>query len=86
MAGSSLRPFLKWVNEKLAPARWLRISCDDDGGATWAKLVQEESELLKPDRTLLLMQHLKRVDGQPAYEGGPEGVTNWLIPLKLEAI
>jgi len=26
--------FLKWVNEKLAPARWLKISCADGRGAT----------------------------------------------------
>jgi hypothetical protein len=82
-------PFLKWVNEKLYSARWLRISClgpAGDRGCTWAELIHDESELSKPDRTLLLMQQLKHVDGQPAHEGGAEGVTNWVIPLKPEAI
>ena len=82
-------PFLKWVNEKLAFARWLRISClgpAGDRGSTWAELIRDENELSKPDRTLLLMQELKCVDGQPAYEGGAEGVTNWVIPLKSETI
>ncbi len=49
-------PFLKWVNEKLAPARWLRISCTSDRGSTWAKFIRDESELGKPDRTLLFLQ------------------------------
>jgi hypothetical protein len=84
-------PFLKWVNEDLAPARWLQVSCiGDDRGITWAQLIRDESELPKPDRTpflmLKFMQQLKRIDGQPAYEGGTEGISNWLIPLKPEAI
>ena len=77
-------PFLNWVNEELAPARWLQISGIKDGGATWAQLIQDESALHKPDRTLLLMQQLKRIDGTPAYEGGAEGVTNWLVELRPE--
>jgi len=75
-------PFLKWVNEKFAPARWLMVSSTSDRGATWAKLIRDKSELSEPDRTLLLMQQLKRLDGQPAYVGGTEGVTNWLVSLK----
>lgn len=74
-------PFLKWVNKKLASARWLRISCINDRGCTWAELIQSESKLSEPDRTLILMQNLKRLDDQPVYDGGPEGVTNWLIPF-----
>jgi len=75
-------PFLKWVNEKLAPARWLRVSSIGDGGSTWAELIRDESALLKPDRTLLLMQQLSRLDGQPVYSDGSEGVTNWMVSLK----
>lgn len=81
--------FLSWVNEKLAPARWLQISCIGSSGnrrCTWVQLIMDESELSKPDRTLHLMQQLKRVDGQPAYEGGAEGVMNWLVSLKPETI
>jgi len=79
-------PFLKWVNEKLAPARWLQISCTGNRGSTWAQLIRDESELSKPDRTLLLMQQLKRLDGQPAYDGDSEGGRNWLVSLKPETI
>lgn len=75
-------PFLKWVNEKLAPARWLQVSCTGDRGATWAQLIRNESELSEPDRTPLFMQQLKHIDGQPACDGGTEGVTNWLVSLK----
>lgn len=77
-------PFLKWVNEYLAPARWLRISSTGGRGITWAALIRNESELTEPDRTLLLSQQLKRLDGQPVYDGASEGVTNWLISLKPE--
>lgn len=78
-------PFLKWVNEKLAPARWLQVSCTGNRGSTWAQLILDESELSKPDRTLLFIQQLKRVDGQPVYDGGQEGITNWLVSLKPES-
>jgi len=77
-------PFLKWVNEKLAPARWLQISCTNDSGARWTKLIRDKSELLKPDRMLFFLQELKRIDGQPSFEGGQEDVTNWLVPLRPE--
>ena len=36
-------PFLKWVNEELASARWLQISGSSDGGITCAQLIQAES-------------------------------------------
>lgn len=78
-------PFLEWVNEELAPARWLQISCTVDRGARWERLIRDESELDKPDRMVPFLQQLKRVDGTPTFEGGPEDVTNWLIPLKPEA-
>ena len=77
-------PFLQWVNEELTPARWLQISGTKDVGATWAKLIRDENALDKPDRTLLLMQRLIRIDGTPAYEGGSECVRSWLIPLKSD--
>jgi hypothetical protein len=76
--------FLKWVNEKFASARWLRISCINDRGSTWAELIQSESKLSEQDRTLILMQNLKRLDDQPVDDGDPDGVTNWLIPLRPE--
>ena len=33
-------PFLRWVNEELAPARRLGLWRTEEGGATWAKLLQ----------------------------------------------
>jgi hypothetical protein len=75
--------FLDWVNKQLAPARWICLSRLGDGGSTWATLIRDESELQKQDPTLLFMQQLKRLDGRPAYIGGPEGVTNCLITLRL---
>ncbi len=35
-------PFLEWVNDELAPARWIKLS--RYGGATWAKLIRERSD------------------------------------------
>ena len=74
-------PFLKWVNEELALARWLRVSCTGDRETTWAQLIQDESKLSAPDRTRFLLQGLKRIDGKKSDEGGEECVTSWLIPL-----
>jgi hypothetical protein len=34
-------PFLKWVNERLAPATWLRLY--GTKGGTWAKLGNHEN-------------------------------------------
>ncbi len=75
-------PFLEWVNEKLAPAHWLKLSCTDDRGATWAQLIRDDIELSKPDQTLLVIQQLKSLDGHPVYEGSSEDILNWLVLLK----
>lgn len=75
-------PFLKWVNEKLAPARWLQLSVIGDYGFTWAQLLQDETASSDSDPTLHLMQQLKRLDGKPIYDGDAEGVMNLIIALK----
>lgn len=72
-------PFLRWVNEVLAPARWLRVSRTK--GATWAELIRDESALSKPSTTLHFIQQLKRIDGGSAHDSNTEAVSNWLIPL-----
>ena len=77
-------PFLKWVNEELASARWLEISGFSDGGATWAHLAQADSDLETPDRTLQLTQKLVRLDGKPARVRGEEEVLRWRLPLGFE--
>jgi len=78
-------PFLKWINERLATALWLRLSCTGDFGSTWAKLIQNENKMSELDRKLILMQQLKRLDNKPVYDDDdPDGGKNWLIPLKPE--
>jgi hypothetical protein len=80
---------LEWVNEKLAPALWLRISCvgsTDNCEETWAQLIRDNDGLLEDDQKLLELQKPDRRDGKPPYVGGTEGVTNWLIPLKPETL
>lgn len=72
-------PFLRWVNEKLAPARWLRVSRTQ--GATWAELIRDEGALSNPGITLLLVKQLRRIDGGSAHDSNREAVSNWLIPL-----
>lgn len=81
-------PLLEWVNDELAPARWLKISCTNDegnGGSNGAQLIRDESGLSGADRSLLELQQLKCIDGIPAYEGESEGTSNWLIPLNLNS-
>ena len=73
--------FLAWVNEQLAPARWIRLSCIGDG-SSWAKLIRDESQLKEAVRGLLLMQQLKRLDGEPAFSGTENDVTHYLLPLR----
>jgi hypothetical protein len=60
-------PFLKWVNEQLAPAHWLQISGSSDGGITCAQLIQEESD-----------QETNRSD--VAAEGGNKWIC-FMLPL-----
>lgn len=72
-------PFLRWVNEKLAPARWLRVSRTQ--GATWAELIRDESAPSNPGMTLLLVQQLKRIDGGSAHDSNAKVDSNRLIPL-----
>ena len=73
--------FLKWVNEKLLPARWLRVSrC---GVGTWAELILDESKLSESDRTLLFMHQPKKIKGRRVYESGLGEDKNWLIQLRF---
>ncbi len=72
-------PFLRWVNEELAPARWLRVS--GTGGATWAELIRDESALSNPSTTLLVVQQLKRINVGSAHDGKATALSEWLIPL-----
>lgn len=72
-------PFLRWVNEELAPARWLQVSRTQ--GATWAELIRDESALSNPGMTPLLVEELKRIDGESTHDSNREAVSNWLIPL-----
>ncbi len=37
-------PFLEWVNERLAPASWLRLYGTEGGGIRWAKLGSHQNE------------------------------------------
>ncbi len=75
-------PFLKWVNEELALARWLQMSVVANGGTTWAKLIRDESALQEPERALPNMQQFKCDEEQSAHVGVTCGIKNWLIPLK----
>lgn len=77
-------PFLAWVNEELANACWLRLTTLRDGGSSWAKLIHTDSELSEPDRTLVLISGLRRLDGQPIHDGIPGDTLTRLIPLRIE--
>lgn len=77
------KPFLDWVNEKLAPARWLQIS-GTAGGSTWARLIKDENALEKPDPGLILMRGLVRIDGTQAFDEDTDVVSTWLVELKPE--
>lgn len=78
---------LKWVNEKLAPARWLRLSGTGgkgNRGITWAWLISDESELDELDRELIHLKGFKPLGGIRTYEYDVGYVRNWLIELRPE--
>ena len=77
--------FLDWVNGTLSGTRWVRLSSIDDGGTTWATLIRNEGALSQPDGTLRFIQQLKRLDGNPVYEGNEDGVTKLLIALQAQS-
>lgn len=74
--------FLTWVNETLAPARWIRLSVDD--GSSWATLIRDEQKISKPDAGLILMKSLKKLDGSSAYEDAESTFQHFLVPLRTD--
>jgi hypothetical protein len=77
-------PFLQWVNEDLAPARWLQIS-GFASGSTSARLIRNNNDLKKPDPGVILIQNLVSLDRTTARERNPDGMTEWLVELRPEA-
>lgn len=53
-------PFLKWVNERLTPARWLSISQMRNEGATWAELIEDESAITESSECIRVLVLLHR--------------------------
>ena len=43
-------PFLEWVNGVLVLARWIALYSINGTGTTWAKLINDGSQLIQPNR------------------------------------
>jgi hypothetical protein len=78
-------PFLEWVNERLSKANWLRVSCFDDGGATWAELVRGNEDNSVASPTTVLLQNLKKLNSEPLLDDVEESTKHWFIPLTAVA-
>lgn len=74
-------PFLGWVNERLAPARWLRL-VTVGGGTRAASLLRREEELGEPDRAMRLFGGLWDLSGERCHEPGRDEVEVVVIPLR----
>lgn len=78
-------PFLRWVNDALAPAKWLRLLNVDNGAATSARLIQIDEEINDSDPELYLLHHLKNLDGEAAFASDRNQVNATLHPIYVRA-
>ena len=71
-------PFLQWVNERLAPARWVRLA--RSGGVRDAELIKDELQRNVVAR-LRLLGSMVRFDGQPMI-APREPIEFWIYPVR----
>lgn len=74
-------PFLGWVNDKLAPARWLRL-VTIGGASRAASLLRLDEERGKPDPALRLFAGLRDLSGERCFEPGRDEVEVVIVPLR----
>lgn len=77
--------FLRWVNDTLAPAQWLRVLNVDHGAATSARLIQTEEECKDSDPDLHLLRGLKKLDGGAAFSPDNDQINVSLVPICVRA-
>lgn len=80
--GHVFEPFLAWVNDRLAPARWLRLFSLGEDGSSGAALLCDESELEVADPGLLLASRLKNLSNEPMYRPDTDPLKIWVVPLR----
>lgn len=76
-------PFLGWVNDELAPARWVRLVIFG-GGSRAASLLRCKEELGEPDRAMRLFAGLRDLSGERVYEPGRDEAEVVVIPLRRD--
>ncbi len=79
-------PFLKWVNEKLVTAAWIKFY--KSAGCFGADLIYEEARMDLPTPGMQLLTQLKNLSGEPMSDQEDDEMTTWVIPLipgKVEA-
>lgn len=81
----AFEPFLRWVNDVLAPARWLRLLNVDNGAASSARLMRFGEEINGPDPELHLLRNLKDLDGNAAFASDRTQATVTLFRIYVRA-
>lgn len=77
--------FLRWVNDTLAPTKWLRLLNVDHGTVTSARLLQTDKEFKDSDPDLHLLRDLKTLDGGAAFAPDSDQVNVTLVPICVRA-
>lgn len=76
-------PFLDWVNQDLAPARWLRFFRFGLGSSS-ASLIYSEEDIQRPDPAMRLVASLKNIDDLPICVPGRDDINVWVVSLRGE--
>ncbi len=72
-------PFLKWVNEMLMTAGWIRFY--KSAGCFGADLIHKEARMELPTPGVQLLTQLKNLSGEPMFNPESDEMTTWAIPL-----
>ena len=73
-------PLLKWVNMKLAPARWIRMYQKQDVGWIGASLINSDEDRYR-EGELSLLGGLLDLNGQRLIEPGRGCAEFWFYPI-----
>lgn len=75
-------PFLAWVNDELAQAKWVRLFSLGNDGSTGATLIFTDHEKNQVDPGMQLLTQLKSPSGEPIFRMDEEMLQIWLISLR----
>jgi hypothetical protein len=72
-------PFLKWVNEKLITAGWIKFY--KSPRYFGAELIYEEATMYCPTPGMQLPEQLKNLSEKPMFDPACDQVLSWTVPI-----